>query len=233
MKSISRLDISSNLITEFPDGITSESTLCSTLQHFDSSGNQLTSYPYFLRHCKSLNTIKLAKNGINMVPNHIRTCASTLRYLDLDSCNLKNLPAALTQCCLNDLKISGNPFPTPVRVNNEIYKERFSKRIPALRESCVKSIIRHGLQPTRELLPETLLNYVGTAQNCKVCFKLVLESGLVCYQSANLKSFSSTFTLLPHPPVITTFLCSEACFKTLCQGKSVVPAKLYFQRWSS
>lgn len=236
---LAKLNLSNNEITELPNTETCpDSDLFETLQYFDISHNKVDRYPQFLRHCKQLNTLKLAGNKISFVPECIKTTANTLRFLDVENCNLKNLPASMKHLALNDFKVSGNPFPTPVNSNNEIYKLRTIKtcKVPSLQSQCVKSIIRHGLKPSDTHIPPHLLNYINSTQNCTTCYKLVLDScTFVYFYPVNFKSFASTFSRIrtDRRVTMTGFACSQTCFNQIIAGKRVVPAKLFFRELQS
>ena len=230
MECLILLDVSKNEIAELPQDIYPRSKLCLTLKHCNLSNNSLSQYPTFLRYCISLVDLNLCGNNIYTIPNHLRCCSKSLRTLYLEKCNLKNLPACLSECSLNELKIDDNPFPKPVRVLHEIYKERFHEQVPTLQEFCVKCVIRHGLKANPEEFPPNLINYIDSVQYCRGCFKMVLDSSMVYYYPANLKSFARSFTRLENPPVITGFVCSKKCFSRVSEGKSVVPASLFFNR---
>ena len=236
MKCLSSLNVSKNEISELPHYIAShyiasQDSLFHTLKYCNLANNKLEEYPAFLRYCTSLIDLNLSGNKINIIANHLKSCSKTLRILHLDSCNLKNLPPCLSDFTLNELKLDDNPFPKPLRVANEVYKERCQAiPVPSLQESCVKCVIRHDITFSPEMVPQHIINYIDSVQYCKGCFKMVLQSSMVYYYPVNLKSFARSFSRLEHAPVMTGFVCSNECFGRVSEGKSVVPACLFFNR---
>eukprot|EP00116_Pleurobrachia_bachei_P002273 sb/3462535/ len=225
MESLTSLNVSNNQIPGFPEGIKPSDPLCQNVSVLDLSSNLLTSFPDFLRYTKSLSCLKLNKNNISMLPNFIRNWSQTLRILEVESCNLRNLPSGLRDCYLNELKISGNPFPPPLR-DCEIIKDTLhSSRAGAvgtLMSQCAKSIKRHGIKVSysdEEILPDHVVSYTHSIQNCKTCLRLVTENCIVFYEVVELKTLAREATRLTTPVYIISFACSKLCLQRVTAGK--------------
>ena len=237
MKSLIHLNVENNQISEIPSFIPANSNVCKNIQCLIISNNKLDHFPEFLRHCKWLNTLRIAGNQINFVPNYLKACSSSLRVLDIDRCNLKNLPACLINFSLNDLLLDGNPFPPKIE-ENAIYKGKHDKSwslVPSLQACCVKSVIRHGVRFSRlrHVLPQPLINYVHSRQYCNWCQRLVMENSILYYYEAELKKFARTFSSLSgSAPFISGYVCSSFCFKRIQEGKKVIPATIFFKQFT-
>ena len=227
--SLTSLDLSYNQVTEISSPHDQDMEFFNSLKCLDVSYNLLTSCPEMLNRCRCLYSLKLSGNKISNLIHQIKRHQKTLRILHLTNCALKYMPNALRSLALSDFEISDNLFPPPLQYNiPEIYKVRHRRAVPTLKECCVKSIVRHDL--TFQQLHPHLQSYVESAQNCSLCFKLVLESSLVYFYRADMKSFTSSFTRLPYPAPMAFYSCSDACFKKKASGKRVVPANVYFKR---
>lgn len=197
--------------------------------------NKLSSYPEFLGWCRKVHTIKLSGNKIGVLPSTIRNCAPTLRVLDLEQCGLRTLPASMPELALTKLNLHGNLFPRRAPQPNEIYKVRYfpaTPRFPTLQEACVKSICRHAVVVPRDFHPG-LARYIGSVQRCKGCLRLVMESSSMLFYPASYRGFASECVGFEGMITLTGFVCSDKCYKAVCQGKKVVPAKLFFASCAS
>ena len=197
--------------------------------------NKLSRYPEFLGYCRKLHTIKLSGNNIGVLPFTIRNCASTLRILDLEQCGLRTLPATMPELALTKLNLHMNLFPRRAPQANEIYKVRYfpaTPRFPTLQEACVKSIRRHAVLVPQDFHPG-LTRYIESVQRCKSCLRLVMESSSMFFYPASIRAFASECVGFEGMITLTGFVCSDKCYKAVCQGKKVVPAGLFFAACAS
>ena len=188
--------------------------LKSTLMDLDLSHNKLTLFPSNILKLQKLQSLNLSDNLLQTLPRAIQLL-HLVKYVNVSNNQITYFPITILNLPLNTFDISKNPLNHPNILNS--CPETVS--VKSLKELSAISVLENTISSKqRNLLPETVKNYLNSAMLC-TCGRRVIDTFYSQVHLLDFMNFPKRTRIIygigmTNVPMMR-FLCSKKCLKNM------------------